>query len=175
MKDLKQNYSKCSWKTQNVCCSPEAVLWCRGIRGAFWRTGAGLPWAAALFEDEVMSSAVFEQQSCFAESLNQERRGELGDALGGCADGSLWVTEGQCQSWAEGLSQLTPLQMDTGWQILMQFIEDGFISFKVSGLPEVCEMLTCTKPGFDSITVTLAVSCLPKGLKLERWKCLIVL
>lgn len=68
--------------------------------------------------------------------------------------------------------------MDIGWQIVMQFIEDYFISFKMSQLPKVCEMLTCTKPNFDSVTVTLAISCLLKGLELERrgkWKCLIVL
>lgn len=58
--------------------------------------------------------------------------------------------------------------MDTGWQILMQFTEDGLISFKVSRLPKVSEILTRTKPNFDSVTVTPSISCLLKGLQLER-------
>lgn len=147
MKDLKQNYSKCSWKTQNVCCSLEAVLWCRGIHGAFWITGAGLPWAVDLIKGWHCSGVGSCLQQCvssrggFAESLNQKsKRG-----AGGCFEWvSAWVpavtlgvqinhsvTEGQCQreSWAEGLwkPQLTQLQMDTGCKILMQFIEDDFL------------------------------------------------
>lgn len=50
----------------------------------------------------------------------------------------------------------------------MLFSEGSFISFKMSQLPKVCEMLTCSKRNSDSVTVTLAAYCLLKGLKLER-------
>lgn len=58
--------------------------------------------------------------------------------------------------------------MDIGWQIVVLFTGDGFVSFKMSQLPKVCEMLTCTKPNFGSVTETPAISCLLKGLKLGR-------
>lgn len=50
----------------------------------------------------------------------------------------------------------------------MLFSEHSFISFKMSQLPKVCEMLTYSKANSVSVTVTLAVCCLLKGLKLER-------
>lgn len=142
VKDLKQNYSKCSWKPQNVCCSLEAVLWylilVQRAYGTFWITGAGLHLAAtlikrmALFRFGVMSSAVLEQQNCLCrEPETEEQEGNscmlwVNVSLDATSDTgcevivSGWSYCGAVpgESWAEGLwkPELTQLLMDIGWR-----------------------------------------------------------